>query len=228
MTSVTVILALAGGYLIGSIPFGMLAGWCRGVDVQLAGSGNIGATNVGRLLGRPWGFAVFALDFLKGFAPATWAAAVLSAALPEGALNGEVAGVAVDQAVPLAGGVGAVFGHVFPVYLRFRGGKGVATGAGACLAITLWPTVCGLVVWGLVLGLTRYMSLASIGGAVALPVAHALRPGAHWPEDGPVEAVLILLAMVVAIRHRGNVGRIVKRTEPKVGSKREEPPAVSG
>lgn len=213
MTSAAAIIAFAGGYLIGSIPFGVLAGWCRGIDIRQVGSGNIGATNVGRHLGRPWGFAVFALDFLKGFGPA-YGAPFAAAAWSGGTAGGE-------EWIRIGAAVGSVFGHVFPVYLGFKGGKGVATGAGACLALAPLATLVGVGVWGVLLALTRYMSLASIAGAIALPIAHPLRPGAQWPGDGPVEGMLVLLALLVVVRHGGNLARLFRGTEPKVGSKVE-------
>lgn len=226
MMPAAAMVALAGGYLIGSIPFGVLAGWCRGIDIRQAGSGNIGATNVGRHLGRPWGFAVFALDFLKGFGPTWWGPAI-AAAVGGGLSGGAVPEASGAEWIRIGAAVGSVFGHVFPVTLGFKGGKGVATGAGACLALAPIPTGCGLVAWALVLAATRYMSLASIAGALTLPIAHPLRSEAAWPGDGPIEAVLILLALVVVLRHRGNLSRLLKGTEPKVGSKvgpeRQEP-----
>lgn len=213
--SVAPAILFLSGYLIGAIPFGLLAGWARGIDIRAAGSGNIGATNVGRLLGRPWGFAVFVLDFVKGFAPATWGPALLMAAWP-------AAGTP-DVGWRLAAAMGAVIGHVAPVYLKFKGGKGVATGAGACAALAPVGTGIALAVWAVLLGSTRYMAIASMGAAIALPIAHALRPGGFAPEEWPVEGVLVLLSLVVLVRHRSNVARLFAGTETKIGApKRSE------
>ena len=141
-------------YLVGSVPFGLLVGFMKGVDVRIAGSGNIGATNIGRLLGRPWGIAVFLLDLAKGLA---------------GVGLGVFGAIALSDGWrdlgPTAGGLAAFLGHIFPVYLRFKGGKGVATGAG--VALGLIPTFCleALGIWLVVTLSTRMVSAGSLASA---------------------------------------------------------------
>jgi acyl-phosphate glycerol 3-phosphate acyltransferase len=135
-------------YLIGSVPFGYLVGRWRGVDVLTAGSGNIGATNVGRLLGRPFGILVFVLDFLKGALP------VLLAMIADPYANGPSPAIA-----GVIAGIAAFLGHLFPLFLGFRGGKGVATGAGIVLVLLPLPTLAALFFWLTIASATRYVSL---------------------------------------------------------------------
>ena len=143
-------------YLIGALPFGYLIARARGVDILREGSGNIGATNVGRVLGRKFGALVFALDFAKGALPAA-AGRALAGATP---LSPDELGV--------AAGLAAFLGHLFPVYLGFRGGKGVATGAGVVAVLVPGPAVGAVLVWLATLGAARYVSLASVAAALAL------------------------------------------------------------
>ncbi|HUG54988.1 MAG TPA: glycerol-3-phosphate 1-O-acyltransferase PlsY [Vicinamibacteria bacterium] len=187
--------ALLLAYLLGSIPFSYLVARRRGVDVRAVGSGNVGATNVLRNVGRAAGLAAFALDFLKG----TAATAIASRA------GGPVVG-AVAAAV-------AVLGHMYPVWLSFRGGKGVATGAGAFLPLMPVPTAIGLVLFAAVAALTRYVSLGSVVGASALPVSAFLLSGpspAAWSSS--------VVAALIVWKHRSNLGRILARTEGRLGS----------
>jgi glycerol-3-phosphate acyltransferase PlsY len=150
--------ALAAAYLLGSIPFSYLVARGKGIDVRTVGSGNVGATNVMRSAGRAAGLAAVALDFLKG-SLATWLAFQLA-----------------GPTIAAVAAVIAVLGHMYPVWLSFKGGKGVATGAGAFLPILPGPAVIGLLTFGVVAWLTRYASVGSIAGTTALPVrrvAHA-------------------------------------------------------
>src|SRR5438270_8440620 len=159
--------AIIGGtvlfsYLIGAVPFGYAVARWRGVDIFRQGSGNIGATNVGRVLGRRFGILVFVLDFAKGAVPAATALALASSpwvGLPPW-LSANDLGV--------TAGLAAFLGHLFPVYLRFRGGKGVATGAGVVAVLLPVPAVGALLTWVAVLCLTRYVSLASLAAAAIL------------------------------------------------------------
>ena len=191
-------------YLLGSVPCGLLLGKARGVDVRRVGSGNIGATNVGRALGRPWALVAFACDFGKGLVPSLWLAPL--------ALSGSEPG-AVRTAAVLAGGA-AVCGHVWPIYLRFRGGKGVATGCGALVGLDPLLFLAGGVVWLVTLGLFRMVGLASIAMGVAFPVAAWLRRS----EGEGLEVVLgsLALTLLVLARHRANMTRMLAGTEPKV------------
>ena len=157
-------LAIIGAYLLGSIPFGLLIARAHGKDLRSVGSGNIGATNVSRALGRKWAYACFLLDVLKGLIP-TLAAMLLAG--PE--VSGSYSERLVMLWLWLAVGCAAVVGHVFPVYVRFKGGKGVATRFGVALGIWPYFTICAAVaiaVWVAVVLMWRYVSLASITASV--------------------------------------------------------------
>lgn len=212
---------VAAAYLAGSIPFGLLVGFTRGVDIRAHGSGNIGATNAGRVLGRKIGALCFALDVLKGAIP------VLIAGVVMGAL-GERAITAGQSAWWLGVAGASILGHVFPIWLRFKGGKGVATGFGSLAA--MWPIVApaalaALVVWLLSVRVSRYVGVSSCLAALSLPVFVAMSAGALGdPAMAPVARVgrvwpaivaVALLAGVVIWRHRGNIRRTIAGVEPK-------------
>ena len=185
-------MALAGAYLLGSIPFGFLVARAKGIDLRTFGSGNIGATNAMRAVGKPLGILVFLLDAAKGFAPA-W----LAGAGPRWALGM---------------GAASMLGHTFPVWLGFKGGKGVATGCGVWLAVA--PAACGasLLTFLLALKVTRYVSLSAVLACFSLPVAlKALRE----PEWLVVAA--LAMAALIAILHRANFVRIAAGVEPRSG-----------
>lgn len=210
-------------YLCGSIPFGLLIGFARGVDVRQAGSGNLGTTNVGRVLGRKWGILCFALDVLKGLLP------VLAAGLALGYVG--AARLQPQEAWRwLAVATAAVLGHVFPVWLAFKGGKGVATGLGVMLGF--WPvlTLPGLAAaatWVIVVKLSRYVSLASMAAAVSLPIyllIMAPLTGLVADSRPPFLLVTSFMALLVILRHRSNIARLLAGTENKVGKKRESRP----
>jgi glycerol-3-phosphate acyltransferase PlsY len=211
------LLLALGAYLLGSVPFGLLVGLARGVDVRVAGSGNIGATNVGRLLGGKFFILTFILDLLKSLLPmlvATW--------LLRRQLGPPDSYATRHYVLWLTVGFAAVLGHMFPVFLRFRGGKGVATSAGFMLG--LWPyytipALFAIGIFALALLAWRYMSLASILGAVAFPIAYALVSLAlGWDILGrqwPLLALGVLVAALVTYKHRGNLARLRAGTEPK-------------
>jgi acyl phosphate:glycerol-3-phosphate acyltransferase len=184
-------------YLVGSIPFSYLVARSCGVDVRRVGSGNVGATNVMRAAGKAAGLAAFALDFLKGLAAAAGARHVS----PEGPL-------------PAVAAVTAVLGHMYPVWLRFRGGKGVATGAGAFLPLAPLPTTVALVAFVLVLAATRYASIASIAGTTTLAVLAFLL---GYPES--VARAAAAAGLFILWKHRGNLDRLARGTESRLGSK---------
>ncbi len=194
-------LALALSYLLGAIPMSWLVGRLGGVDLRSQGSGNLGATNLYRVLG--WRFAIPAglFDVGKG-------------ALPTFVLP---ARVGPEAWLPLAVGAAAIVGHVFSVFVRFRGGKGVATAAGVVLALAPIPLLASAVVWGAVLKATGYVSLASMLGAVAFPFA-ALALGVANPYVVPVG---LALAAFILYTHRANIRRLVAGTENRFGRRRE-------
>lgn len=198
-------LAFLCAYLIGSVPFGLLiAKAVRGIDIRSFGSGNVGATNVGRALGKGWFFVVFLLDAAKGALPVMFLPMLVDDATAWSAGTLEV-----------GCGLAAVLGHVFSVFLKFRGGKGVATTAGAILAIS--PPAAGstLIVFVLVFLVFRYVSLASVLAALAFPAL-------TWWLDGRTSVLLFagIVAVLVAVRHQSNLRRLVQGTEPKIALSR--------
>jgi acyl-phosphate glycerol 3-phosphate acyltransferase len=201
-------LSLAGvalaAYLIGAVPFGYLVARARGVNIFTVGSRNIGATNVGRALGRSWGVLVFLLDFAKGAVPVTaaWLLAGTVGATPE--------------AAAVTAAAAAFLGHLFPVYLGFRGGKGVATAAGALAVLVPLPALAAALGWAVVAVATRYVSLASLSAAGLMCALRAAAPGA-W--DGPPRVVswfCVAVAALVAVRHHANVRRLLNGTENRL------------
>ncbi len=200
------ILGLAS-YLLGAVPFGLLVGKMRGVDVRTVGSKNIGATNVLRTVGKPWGILTFVLDALKGFIPA------FSFPILESRFGMDFQSLEVAQ---LVGGACAIIGHNFPVYLGFKGGKGVATSAGALLGIAPLAAVVGLAVWIAIFYGTRYVSLASIHAAAVVPVIGWI----YYRAAGPtIPIALTLLAVLIILRHRANIKRLLNGTENRFKKK---------
>src|ERR1043166_6320257 len=170
---VTLAVVIVGTYLLGSIPFGYLVGQFAGIDIRTAGSGNVGATNVVRVLGKRYGYPVFALDFLKGFG-AVMISMLLAPGRPPEWNSPEIFGILAAMF--------SVLGHLYPPWLKFEGGKGVATSAGALLALTPVATLIGIAVWIIVFWLTRYVSLASITAAIVLPII-ILVARLHYQKD---------------------------------------------
>jgi glycerol-3-phosphate acyltransferase PlsY len=201
-------LALLLGFLLGSVPSGYIAGRSRGIDIRTVGSGNLGATNVFRTLGWPAGVAVLIVDIAKG-ALAAWIGLNLIPAV-------------VDRLPDLTGliaALGAVLGHSLSPWVGFRGGKGVATAAGAFLMLAPLPALAALLVWALVLATTRVMSVASIAGAVVLPVTLTLVEVMRGVGEERRWATLIFAVVVatwVIWRHRSNMARLREGTESKL------------
>src|SRR5215813_12541111 len=203
---VTLAVLLVGSYLVGSIPFGYLAGRLAGIDIQQVGSGNVGATNVVRVLGKKYGYPVFVLDVLKGFG-AVKISMLMAPGRPPEWNSPEIFGI--------LGATFSVLGHLYPPWLKFKGGKGVATSAGALLALTPVATLIGVGVWIIVFWLTRYVSLASITAAVVLPIV-ILVARSHYQENGkPLVIASVCVAAVVIWRHRSNLSRLMRGTEPR-------------
>jgi glycerol-3-phosphate acyltransferase PlsY len=198
---------VAAGYFLGSIPFGyLLVRATGGGDIRFQGSGNIGATNVARASGWSVGAATLVLDVAKGFL-AVW-------------LSGRFSGGNIR--IMMYAGLAAILGHVFPVWLRFGGGKGVATALGVFLAIC-WPaTVAAVALFFLVASFWRYVSLASISAAAALPLlVYLLYAPGHAPPSA-VTFCTLLAAVLVIVKHRGNIERLLIGTEPRfeIGGKK--------
>lgn len=218
------LIAIPIAYLAGSIPFGVLIARAKGVDITKHGSKNTGATNVGRVLGFRFFLLCFLLDMLKGLAPA------LLAGLSAGVL-GQREIAAADAWLWLAVMASAVLGHMFSPFLKFKGGKGVATGLGALLGvfpILTLAAAAAAIVWGLTFALWRYVSLASIAAAIALPIVVTLALRDQLTGDAPLRAlpflsVTLLLAALVVFRHRANVGRLLRGEEHRIGAPRPAP-----
>ncbi|UCG46164.1 MAG: glycerol-3-phosphate 1-O-acyltransferase PlsY [Phycisphaerales bacterium] len=219
--SPTAAILIIGAYLLGSIPFGLLIGIAHGTDLRKIGSGNIGATNVARALGREWAYACFALDVLKGMLPMLAAMRLLSPGDAE---------LRSDRIVLLwlwlAVGCAAVLGHVFPIYLKFKGGKGVSTSFG--VALGLWPyftlpAAAALLVWVATVLLWRYVSLASMIASVAFPLvllaAIVFVPPWSLAELWPLLLVATAIPIMVIFRHRENIKRLAARTESRISRK---------
>ncbi|HOD76438.1 MAG TPA: glycerol-3-phosphate 1-O-acyltransferase PlsY [Syntrophorhabdaceae bacterium] len=181
-------------YFLGSIPVGVMLGRLKGVDPRKTGSGNIGATNVMRAAGKKLGVVTLILDAAKGFVPVALAT-LLGVPLCVVALVGLV----------------AFLGHVFPVFLRFKGGKGVATALGVYLAISPVTILAAFVVFVIVAAIWRYVSLASMIGATVVPIGLYLI-GAPWS----FVVMAVLITLVVIVRHKDNITRLVKGTESKL------------
>ncbi|HMP90116.1 MAG TPA: glycerol-3-phosphate 1-O-acyltransferase PlsY [Kiritimatiellia bacterium] len=202
-------LTLFAAYLLGAIPFGLLIGKLKGIDIRRHGSGNIGATNVLRVLGKPLGIATFILDALKGFVPAFFFPA-LALHVADGQVDRQILSV-------LCGAL-AIIGHNFPVFLKFKGGKGIATSAGVLLGIA-WPAaLSGVAVWALVFFVSRYVSLASIAGALTV-----IGSGWWFYRDGNIvlPIVLTVLGLLAILRHKSNIVRLLNGTENRFERKKK-------
>jgi acyl phosphate:glycerol-3-phosphate acyltransferase len=206
-------------YLIGSIPFGLIIGLSRGIDPRKAGSGNIGATNVGRLLGGKYFAIVFTLDLLKSLIPMVIASILLHNAGKDWH----------TYLLWLLVGFAAILGHMFSLFLGFKGGKGVATSAGVLLGLFPYFTLPGLFaigVWLILFAIWRYVSLASIFATLAFPIFYVLigKFWKNWPvfdQQLPLLIFAILVALLIVYKHRGNIARLRAGTEHKIGSKQK-------
>ena len=196
---------VAAAYLLGSVPFALLLGWLKGVDIRAVGSGNIGATNLSRALGRPWGIGAFALDFLKGLLPVL--AAGWAAEAPESG------GILTDHG-RMACALAAILGHIFPIWLRFRGGKGVATTFGAVAGLAWQASLAAGAVWTVLYLATRTVSIASLAAAPVFPAAVIfLMRNAPAQVAIPMDVLSVLAAGLIVFRHRSNIQRLLHREE---------------
>ena len=199
------------GYLLGSIPFGVLVAKRMGVDIYSVGSGNPGATNVLRSIGKPAGYTVFLLDFLKGVLATVWFKFGLVA------FSG-------DPNLALWGLPAAVLGHTYPLFAKFKGGKGVATAMGGLLGVMPGCLLIGLVSWGVIFVTTRYVAVASIGFGLSLPLCSII---GYWNADdksGHFSKVILSLIIMVWIiwRHRSNLQRLKEGTENRFERKSKD------
>jgi glycerol-3-phosphate acyltransferase PlsY len=208
-------------YLLGSIPFGFLVAKARGIDIRSVGSGNIGATNAMRVLGKPAGILVLLLDAFKGYA-----ACALLPALIFNWLAPHFSGLFIyfqnepvefQVKLKVIAGVCAVLGHNYTCWLKFKGGKGIATTAGIYIALAPWPLLIALGVFILAVVLTRYISVGSITAAIALPVAVWLMP----PHNLLLGLVTTALGALAVYKHKSNIQRLMAGTENRFGKKPE-------
>jgi glycerol-3-phosphate acyltransferase PlsY len=208
-------------YLLGSIPFGLLVARSRGIDIRKHGSGNIGATNVSRTLGKKWGILVFALDFLKG-AFAVWIGRWLMQLQIQHELAGGYFTVA-ESRFTFAGIIAAlavILGHNFPVWLKFKGGKGIATSGGVLLALMPLASVICIALWCVLFLATKYVSLASVIAAAVLPlVVWLLLDFAHI-GDWPLFWFSLAIAALAISRHKPNIQRLLAGTELRFGKQK--------
>lgn len=215
MTTTTAILAsIACGYLCGSVPFGCLAGKLKGIDIRQHGSGNIGATNAIRVLGKGIGIPVFILDMLKGWLP-VWLAAgwLVSAGFADEMLS----------TCKVLVGLAAVLGHMFTFWLAFKGGKGIATSAGVLLGIAPLAMLGGLAAFLLLLFSTRYVSLGSLAAALGVPATMAVQMARAGRWDWVMLGFGVVLMILAFIRHRSNIQRLIAGTESKAFVKKDKP-----
>jgi len=205
-----IILSVVGGYLLGSVPFGLLIARLKGIDIREHGSKNIGATNVWRVCGSKYGLPVFVLDAAKGVAAvflARWLAVRFS---------GDVAWAGI------AGAFACVLGHSFPVWLNFKGGKGVATSLGVLLSLLPWEGLAAFGVWLVVFFASRYVSLASIAAAAGLVILAIVMQLLGWGHGWPTVGFAAVVAVLVIVRHKANIQRLLAGTENRFGSKKKE------
>lgn len=213
---ITWLIFIVVAYFLGSVPFGLLIAKAHGKDLRAIGSGNIGATNTGRILGKKWGVICLVLDCMKGFLP-TFAARAFTSTPP----------AATELWLWLGVGCAAVLGHIFPVYLKFKGGKGVATSLGMVLGLFPYYTIAGAgsaIIWIILVLVWKYISLASIIATTLFPVllVAAIVLNREWSFGGlwPLLIIALLMPILVIIRHAENIKRLLDGSERKVLQKK--------
>lgn len=230
MTAVHVILLclIPPAYVLGSVPFGLLVAKSRGIDPRKSGSGNIGATNVGRLLGGKFFAIVFTLDLLKSLIPMIAASLVLRAYAGDARFYHPA-----DYLLWLLGGFAALFGHMYSLFLRFKGGKGVATSTGVILGLYpyyTFPAALAILVFLAVFKLTRYVSVSSMIGASSFVFGYlGIGLAARWPVFGaqwPLLAFAVLMAALIIYKHRANLARLRAGTEHRFGASHQPSPTI--
>jgi glycerol-3-phosphate acyltransferase PlsY len=196
-------------YLLGAVPFGYIVGRVRGIDIRTVGSKNIGATNVLRSVGKGWGILTLLLDALKGLVPAA-----LFPVLAAGPSD-----ISTSAGLSVVCGCAAVLGHNFPIYLKFKGGKGVATTAGALVGIAPLALLCGIVTFAITFGISRYVSLGSCLSAIVIPLSAWI----IYRDSGIlIPLVLTLLGLLALWRHKANIKRLLSGTENRIEFKKSK------
>lgn len=197
-------------YLIGSIPFGYMFGKMKGIDIREHGSGNIGATNVFRTLGKNYGIPCFLLDFAKGFVPAFCVKKFLK--------NDDLS---VVETAAICAAIGSIFGHVFTCFLKFKGGKGVATAAGSFMGLAWFPLSLALGAWIICMFIFRIVSLSSIIAALVPPAIVWIDPLDH-KYSLAIKILFSVVGVLVVLRHKANIKRLLKGEEPSFRKKKEQ------
>lgn len=205
-------LIAVAAYLLGSIPTGFLVARAKGIDIRKVGSGNIGATNALRVLGKPAGILVLVVDALKGWV----AVRVVAMLIVEQFLSADGPGGNRVLAAILAS-VFAVLGHNYPCWLGFKGGKGIATSAGVLTALVPWALLIILSVWIILFAATRFVSIGSLAASATLPFATWLTT-----RDWTLTAVTGAMGALAIYKHKGNIQRLMNGTEPRIGAKKRE------
>ena len=205
MQFLSYIAVVVGAYLLGSIPTGYLVARAKGVDIRTVGSGNIGATNVFRFLGKPAGIFVLVVDGLKGFAACAWLADI--------AIRFFSVAPAQEVYLRLIGGLAVVIGHNYTCWLRFKGGKGIATSAGVLAGIVPWALLIITGLWILFFALTRYVSVGSLVASFTLPFA-------TWftTKNWTLTVVTGAMGALAIYKHKANIERLLKGTENRIGA----------
>lgn len=194
-------------YLVGSIPFGLLIGKLfHGIDIRERGSGNIGATNAGRILGWKWGLLALGLDVMKGLVPVLWLGRPFAETLGSQYANWQV-----------IAGAATIVGHMFPCWLGFRGGKGVATSLGVVACLAPWGTLAAVGAFAVVMGLSRIVSLSSIVAASGFAVTELwlMRPDPFSAETRNLAVFSVAVPLLIIVQHRGNIVRLFKGSEQR-------------
>lgn len=212
MPALAYILTAIASYVLGSIPTGFLIGKARGIDIRTIGSGNIGATNVFRTFGTAAGIGVLLVDALKGLLAVALVSWLIWKAY------GGAGGLFTREWLEIDAGLAAIVGHNYTCWLHFKGGKGIATSAGVLLALVPYSLLIILTVWIVVLGLTRFVSLASVCASFTLPFA-------TWLTGRSTTLIGITAAMaaLAIYKHKSNIQRLLQGTESRIGRKRAEP-----
>ena len=212
MLIIHLIILLVAAYLFGSIPWGFIIGKVNGIDIRKQGSCSTGATNVTRTVGKPWGLFCFFLDFLKGFLPVLCVETFIPNLLD---IPDNLCGITVILVV-----LAVVAGHIYPIYLKFKGGKGIATGTGALVAITPPAIICGLILWVIIFKISRYVSLASIMAAIAVAVLTIVFAANNfYPIPLPQQIFVVFLAIFAIYKHSSNIKRLLNGTENRFDKK---------
>ena len=221
MEIVSYIVTVLAAYLLGSIPTGYLVARARGVDIRASGSGNIGATNVFRVLGKPAGIFVLVVDGMKGYLACTWLVELVIWVVFGSAHHSDD----LARNLSLAGGITAILGHNYTCWLKFKGGKGVATTAAVLAGWTLPGFFIALVTWLVVAAISRYVSLASMAAGISLAFAAWFTETSwHTKHDLPLTIICALLGTLAIYKHKANIKRLLNGTESRMGKKKPEEP----